>query len=152
MDLLTVIGTVASIFGAFVSSAGAYLAIQAKNEIAKKIHIRDFSKLKSNSEDARKHLRRIVTDENKMRGVNFAEINTSIISLRDSLNDEKAMLAKYGLDSINEIIGSISENALLLREKRSEINIKDVGNSLYELNNLVLSKIGEITRKQIEGN
>lgn len=152
MMILNVLGVLASIIGALVSVWGARKAIQAKNEIVKKIHINKYSKIKTIAESSRNELRKIITSSEKLRGINYNIINDSLLLLIDILNEEKKSLEKSNFKNISEILRNIEQNSKQLRDKRDDINIKDVGNSLYEVVNIIISEITDISSSSIESN
>ncbi|HKL85291.1 MAG TPA: hypothetical protein VJ861_03050 [Treponemataceae bacterium] len=151
MDTLTLVGTIASIFGAVISLWGAYQAIKAKNQIIKKVRIEKFSRLKANAIQTRLIIRNQMLETKKRRGFNKTAFSKSILEFYENIIEEKSSLKTSGYTDVELngkiVIDSINELKLDVDEQRFSELVK----ILYDTINSIISSLAFVSTSEVEG-
>lgn len=150
MDLISLFGSIASIGAAVVAVYSAIKANEIKNTIIGRLHSNKISELKTLAKVSLPQISRICLPESKLRGVNTAEIVSSLISLQSAISENKDILKHHEFEDYDKSTKSLKDEIKNLRYEKDKSNFKDIGENLHETVEFMVSELSRISRSKVE--
>lgn len=150
MDILSGIGSIASIGGAIVSVTSAVVANRIKNSIIDKMHSNDISELKALAKLASIQINKICQPEDKLRGVNTSDIANLLQQVQSSINENKDILKKYEFNKLEATLNEYKTDIHKLNHEKDKAKISSIGQRLRNSIDHIVSELSRISRSKIE--
>jgi len=150
MNVLSDLGSVASIGGAIISVLSAIVANRIKNSMIDKLHSSDISELKARAKIASEQVNKICQPQNKLRGVNTTEIAVSLRQVHSLINENKDILSKYNFSKLESTIDDYNNSISDLLHENDKSKYNSIGQKLRELIDHIVSELSRISRLKLE--
>jgi hypothetical protein len=150
MDVISILGSIASIAAAIVSVYSAIKANEIKNTIIGRLHLNKITEIKSMAKASLLQINKICLPESKLRGVNTAEIIASLLSMQSSINENKDILKRHEFENFESITSSLKSDIKELKYEKNKSDISKIGEKLYDNVDFIVSELSRISRSKVE--
>lgn len=150
MDIISLLGSAASIGAAIIAVYSAIKVNKIKNEIIGKLHLDKTSGLLAVAKTTQIQINKICKPKEKLRGVNTDEITSSLLNFQSDLIEYKDILISYDFENHKETYEQLSLKIKELRYEKDRDKIRLLGDELYAIVSNIISELGRISRSKVE--